>query len=79
MLLERQQIPSNRLAIDLGRAGGAYELRAGEWTARDISAADESVIAASDSSWRMTQIPIARIGRTNHYWCGDNNLLKTDK
>jgi hypothetical protein len=25
MLLERQQIPSNRLAIDLGRAGGAYE------------------------------------------------------
>jgi len=69
--------PSARCCIALERGpalcgDNALDLRAGDWTARDIFAADERVIAASDSSWRMTQIPITRIRRTNHYWCGDN-------
>ena len=68
--------PSARccIAIERGLAlcgDNALDLR--DWTARDIFAVGERVIAASDSSWRINQIPIARIRRPNHYWCGDNN------
>jgi len=46
--------------LDSPRAGpflcgdNALDLRAGDWTARDIFAADERIIAASGSSWRIT-------------------------
>ena len=55
--------PSARCRIVLERGlvlcgDNALDLRAGDWTWRDIFAADERVIEASDSSWRITQIPI---------------------
>jgi hypothetical protein len=53
------------------------DLRAGDWTARDIFAAVERVIDASDSSWCITQIPIAH-WEDKQYGMAIRILLKTD-
>jgi hypothetical protein len=56
----------------------SLDLRAGDWTARDIFAEDERVIDASDSSWRIAQIPIAH-WEDEQYGMAIRILLKTDK
>ena len=54
------------------------DLSAGDWTARDIFAVDERVIDVSDSSWCITQIPIAHL-KDKQYGMAIRILPKTDK